>query len=388
LKIITILRQIVVFLPIQDTYLYKLLEVYFKGMSKLKQEINKEKVLDALRKVQDDGTDVVSRGIISSVIVKGSSVGFAIEVDINLAREKENLRLECEKAVKSIAGVDKVTAVLTSASAGILSATLQTKPEIHPKHAVTVTTGKEIPGVKNIILVASGKGGVGKSTVAVNLARSLAKSGSKVGIADVDIYGPSVPKMMGLRGKPEVDAKNFMIPKIADNIKTVSIGYLVDESSAIIWRSSMALKAMNQLLRGVSWGEIDYLVIDMPPGTGDIQLSMAKNFTVTGAVLVSTPQDVALLDVRKAANMFRKVGVKIFGIVENMSYFQDASGKKNYIFGEGGVKKFASDERIPFLGEIPLKAEIREAGDAGVELSDSSDIDAVAENLKKEMNGN
>jgi ATP-binding protein involved in chromosome partitioning len=357
-------------------------------MSKLKQEINKEKVLEALKQVKDGDADVVSNGIISSVIIKGSSVGFAIEVDINMAREKEALRLECEKAVRSIKGVDKVTAVLTSATAGILSSTLQTKPEINPKHTVAVATGKEIPGVKNIILVASGKGGVGKSTVAVNLARSLAKAGNKVGIADVDIYGPSVPKMMGLKGKPEVDEKNHMIPKIADGVKSVSIGYLVDESSAIIWRSSMALKAMNQLLRGVAWGEIDYLVIDMPPGTGDIQLSMAKNFTVTGAVLVSTPQDVALLDVRKAANMFRKVGVKIFGIVENMSYFQDDSGRKNYIFGEGGVKKFASDERIPFLGEIPLLQDIREAGDAGRELSDSSIMNSIVDNLKKEMEKN
>jgi ATP-binding protein involved in chromosome partitioning len=352
-------------------------------MSKLKQEINKEKVLEALKQVKDGDVDVVTKGIISSIIIKGNSVGFAIEVDFN-AEEKEDLRLECENAVKTIEGVDRVTAVLTSAQAGVLSSqTKRSKPEIAKENLAITTEKHPIPGVKKIILVASGKGGVGKSTVAVNLARSLAKAGASVGIADVDIYGPSVPKMMGLSGKPEVDKNNFMIPKIADGVKSVSIGYLVDESNAVVWRSSMALKAMNQLMRFVTWGELDYLVVDMPPGTGDIQLSMAKYFPVAGAVLVSTPQDVALLDVKKAASMFRKVGVNIFGIVENMSYFEDDAGKKNYIFGQGGARKFAADEGIEFLGEIPLKQEIREAGDAGCSLRDSSYIDNIVANLNK-----
>jgi ATP-binding protein involved in chromosome partitioning len=353
-------------------------------MSKLKQEINKEKVLDALRKVKEDGVDVVTAGIISSVIIKGDSVGFAIEVDMNDGTEREPLRLACEKAVKTIQGVGRVTAVLTSSKAGVLSSPPPLKPQVSKENAVA-RVAQNIPGVKNIILVASGKGGVGKSTVAVNLARALARAGHKTAIVDLDIYGPSVPKMMGLVGKPEVDPKNHMIPKVADGVKTISIGYLLEEDSAVIWRSSMALKAMHQLLMGVVWGDVDYLMVDMPPGTGDIQLSMAKNFAVTGAVMVSTPQDVALLDVRKAVNMFRKVGVKIFGVVENMSYFEDESGKKNYIFGEGGAHKFAKEEDIPFLGEIPLKPEIRKAGDEGRQMNDSSDIDNIAENLIKEM---
>jgi ATP-binding protein involved in chromosome partitioning len=353
-------------------------------MSKIKQDISKEDVLTALRGVKDSsGSDVVTAGIISSIIIKNNSVGFAIEIDINQAREKEILRQECENAVKLISGVGRVTAVLTSASEGILSQTMQRRPEL--ASAAVPIAGNNIPGVKNIILVASGKGGVGKSTVAVHLARSLAKAGHKVGLVDVDIYGPSVPKMMGLSGKPEVDPKNHMIPKEASSVKTISIGYLIDENNAVIWRSSMALKAMNQLMRGVVWGEIDYLVVDMPPGTGDIQLSMAKNFAVTGAILVSTPQDVALIDVKKAATMFRKVGVKIFGLVENMSYFEDDSGKKNYIFGEGGARKFAEEQAIPFLGEIPLKQEIREAGDAGKALKDTAVIDDIVQNLIKEM---
>lgn len=354
-------------------------------MSKLKQEINKELVLKVLSSVYDTDSeaDVVTAGIISSVVVKGNSVGFAIEVDINHATEKEILRKKCEAAVKTIEGVGSVTAVLTSINPGILSSgNHNNSPQ---GESLPTLSSNQIPGVKNLIIVASGKGGVGKSTVAVNLARALARLGASVGIADADIYGPSIPKMMGLSGKPEVDKNNRMIPKEADGVKTISVGYLVEEDNALVWRSSMALKAMTQLLRGVNWGQLDYLVVDTPPGTGDIQLSLAKSFDISGIVLVSTPQDVALIDVKKAASMFGKVNVPVLGIVENMSYFEDDSGKKHYIFGQDGVKKFAQSAGIKFLGEIPIRQDIRENADNGKAPSDNLVIDAIALKVKKQL---
>lgn len=353
-------------------------------MSKLKQELNKEAVLAALRQVKDEsGVDIVEAGLVSSIVIRGDNVGFAISVDIDQAAEKETLRIECEKAVKSIAGVGKVTAVLTSDKPGMLA---PEKKYPEQTKSVDKSNVRNINGVKNIIIVASGKGGVGKSTVAVNLASALAAKGYKTGIADLDIYGPSVPKMLGLSGKPDIDEKNRMVPKEKNGIKSVSIGYIVDEESAVIWRSSMALKAMDQMLLGTSWGEIDFLIIDTPPGTGDIQLSLSKNYNIKGAVIVSTPQEVALLDVKKAINMFRKVHVPVIGIIENMSYFEDpVSGNRSYIFGESGAKKLAEKENLAFLGEIPIRQDIREAADNGKVLPDLKAMDIIIDNFKKGM---
>jgi ATP-binding protein involved in chromosome partitioning len=357
-------------------------------MSKQKQEINKDAVLLALGAIIDpeSGLSVVESGIISSIVIKEKSVGFALEVDINKASQKEDLRKACELAVKSLEGVNNVTVVMTSSQAGMFSSPPQEKkkPEMHPNKE-SLPVGRTIPKIKNIILVASGKGGVGKSTVAVNLARSLSNLGHKVGIVDADIYGPSIPKMLGLKGKPELDASNKMIPKESEGIKSLSIGYLIDEDNALIWRASMALKAMTQLMLGVSWGELDYLIVDTPPGTGDIQLSLCKSYNINGVVMVSTPQEVALIDVKKAINMFRKVGVPVLGMVENMSYFEDDRGKKNYIFGEGGAKKLATEMNISFLGEIPIQQNIREAGDEGRPCDTSLLMDKITFKFKKEL---
>lgn len=331
--------------------------------------IKKEDILEALKKVKcNDNTDVVTSGIVSSVVVRGDSVGFALEVDSSGDNDMEELRKSCEKIVKKLPGVNKVTAVLTTTRASTApnerEKSEQAKESL--KESLPRPAKNPVPGVKKIILVAAGKGGVGKSTVAVNLAVSLSRAGYNIGILDADVYGPSVPKMLNLRGRPEVDAYKRLTPFQWNNIQAMSMGNLIDEDRAAVWRGPMATKALYQLFHGVSWNNIDYLVVDMPPGTGDIQLSLAENFPVAGAVMVSTPQEVALADVRKAMDMFRKVNIPILGIIENMSYFEDPeSGNRSYIFGEGGGKKLADMENLPFLGEVPLVQSIREGGDAG-----------------------
>jgi ATP-binding protein involved in chromosome partitioning len=331
--------------------------------------IKKEDVLEALQTVKgNDDTDVVSGGIVSSVVVRGDSVGFALEVDASGANNMEDLRKSCEVAVKKLAGVKKVTAVLTTTRAMpvVSERDRSEKAGLARKEALPRHAKNPVPGIKKIILVASGKGGVGKSTVAVNLAVSMARAGYNIGILDADVYGPSVPKMLNLQGRPEVDAYKRLTPFRAGKIQAMSMGNLIDESKAAVWRGPMATKALYQLFHGVSWHDVDYLIVDMPPGTGDIQLSLAENFPVAGAIMVSTPQEVALADVRKAMDMFRKVDIPILGIIENMSYFEDlASGNRSYIFGSNGAARLADSESIPFLGEIPLVQSIREGGDSG-----------------------
>jgi len=228
-------------------------------------------------------------------------------------------------------------------------------------------TPSPLAGVKKIILVASGKGGVGKSTVAVNLAVAIAKAGYKTGLVDADIHGPSVARMLGISGAPEVE-NNQIIPPEKYGVKVMSMGFLIGEDAPLVWRGPMISKALYQLLRAAKWGELDFLVIDMPPGTGDIHLSIAQNFTVDGAVIVTTPQEIALLDVKKCINMLKKVGVPIIGIVENMSYFVDGAGSKNYIFGPSKGKLLAEAAATNFLGEIPLEPEISKTADAGIPL--------------------
>lgn len=331
--------------------------------------INKEDVLEALQTVRGiDNIDVVTGGIVSSVVVRGDSVGFALEVDSSGVNNMEDLRKSCEEVVRKIKGVKKVTAVLTTTRAAAASQNRQKSEsgEAEKKDLLVRSTKAPVPGIKKIILVAAGKGGVGKSTIAVNLAMSFMRAGYNIGLLDADVYGPSIPKMLNLKGKPEVDVYKRLTPfKFAD-MQVMSMGSLIDENRAAVWRGPMATKALYQLFHGVSWDNVDYLIVDMPPGTGDIQLSLAENFPVSGAVMVSTPQDVALADVRKAMDMFHKVNIPILGIVENMSYFEDPkSGNRSYIFGKDGVAKMANKENIEFLGSIPLLQTISEGGDSG-----------------------
>ncbi|WP_421863328.1 iron-sulfur cluster carrier protein ApbC [Parvibaculum sp.] len=320
---------------------------------------------------EDSGKDVVSAGLIHGLVVREGHIGFSLEVDPAKGAAKEPLRKACEEAVKRVAGVLSVTAVLTahrgtpspSAAKGHSHAhgpAEGNKPQRAPQGAM------QIPGVKAIIAVASGKGGVGKSTVAVNLALALSKLGRRVGLLDADIYGPSVPRMMGLTGKPESKDGKKLLPKEKYGIKTMSIGYLVDEDTPMIWRGPMVQSALTQMMNDVEWGELDVLVVDMPPGTGDAQLTMAQRVPLAGAIVVSTPQEIALIDARKGFAMFDKTHVPVFGIVENMAYFvSPGSGEKSYIFGEGGARRMAEKLGCDFLGEVPLHMTIREKSDSG-----------------------
>ena len=325
----------------------------------MKEKISKNQVLDALSNIDipDSGKNIVRDGMVSTVMIKNDNeIGFAIEIDRSAmsGEQAEKLRKECEKAVSGISGVGKVTAVLTAATASLGSTELQTQQPPNP-----------LPQVKNIIVVGSGKGGVGKSTVAANLAVSLGKMGNKVGLVDADILGPSVTKLMGIKGKPDVK-NNRMIPIVAHGIKCLSIGLLIDEDAPIVWRGPMVGKALHQLLAGSDWGQLDYLVVDLPPGTGDVQLTITKHYKVSGAIVVTTPQEVALMDVKKAIGMFGKVGVPVIGIVENMSFFEDEeTGKKSFVFGKGNVERVARKFALEIIGQIPIRQEISEYSDKG-----------------------
>ncbi len=328
-------------------------------------ELGPEAVLEALRRVRHPRRheDVVSLSMIQGVVVKGGNVGFAIEVEPAEAASLEALRLACEAAVKELPGVLSCTAVLTAERPAGGRAQAGPPPAFG---AAPAAQRPLVPGVKAIIAVASGKGGVGKSTTAVNLAMGLASVGQRVGLLDADIYGPSMPRMMGLTGRPQtIDGKRIR-PMQNYGVKVMSMGFLVDEDAPMIWRGPMVQSALQQMLGDVEWGELDVLVVDMPPGTGDAQLTMAQRVPLAGAVIVSTPQDIALLDARKAINMFRKVDVPVLGIVENMSYFCCPScGHRAEIFAHGGARACASRYGIDFLAEIPLEIAVRETSDAG-----------------------
>ncbi len=312
----------------------------------------------------DTGKDVVSSGMVSGLTVKDGNVLISLEVDPAEARAKEPVREACEKAVEPLAGVLSVTAVLTAHSAA--QPTSQTGPGGPGPGAQSPQSMPGIPGVKSIVAVASGKGGVGKSTTAINLALGLASFDLRVGLLDADVYGPSIPRMMGISGRPTSEDGKRLEPMRNYGIVCMSMGFLVPEDTPMIWRGPMVMSALEQLMRDVNWGELDVLVIDLPPGTGDAQLTMAQRVPLTGAVIVSTPQDIALLDARKGLNMFRKVDVPVFGIVENMSYFVCPDcGSRSEIFGHGGARETAVQLGVDFLGEIPLHMAIRETSDSG-----------------------
>lgn len=333
-------------------------------------EVTRETILQALGNVHksDNGQDVVSLGMISGVVVRDGNVGFALEVDASEGAASEPLRQACEAAVEALPGVLSVTAVLTAERPAQRGAQSPVQAAPPPGGAAQAGGPKsqDIPGIGAILAVASGKGGVGKSTTAVNLAVAMAADGARVGLLDCDVFGPSIPRMMRLSGKPDTVGNSQLMPMENYNVKCMSMGFLVEEDTPMIWRGPMVMSALEQMLRQVHWGELDILVCDLPPGTGDAQLTMAQNVPLTGAVVVSTPQDIALLDVRRGIAMFEKVDVPVFGIIENMSYFLcPHCGERSEIFAHGGARETAAKLGVGFLGEIPLDSEIRATSDAG-----------------------
>jgi ATP-binding protein involved in chromosome partitioning len=337
-------------------------------------QVTEAAVLEALKRVRDPdrGQDVVSLGMVQGIAVKGGNVHFSLEVDPKRGPALEPLRREAEKIVEAIPGVLSVTAVLTAdkpapqARGGHQHGHDHAHGQAAPAPRQAQPNKPLIPGVKTIVAVASGKGGVGKSTTAVNLALALKAKGLAIGILDADIYGPSLPRMMGITGKPDTKDGKILEPKVGFGVKCMSIGFLIAEDTPMIWRGPMVMSAIEQMLRDVNWGELDMLVVDLPPGTGDAQLTMAQRVPLTGAVIVSTPQDIALLDARKGLGMFRKVDVPVLGIIENMSYFLcPHCGERSEIFAHGGARREADRLGCEFLGEIPLDIAIRETSDEG-----------------------
>ena len=323
-------------------------------------------VTDALKSVKGpDGNDIVSSGKLSGVVVTGGKVFCSLTVDASEAQAWESVRKEAEGIIKSIPGVASVMIALTAEKKpGAPSAPPPRAggPAMQPPGRAT----QGVPGVKAIIAVASGKGGVGKSTTAVNLALGLQSLGLKVGVLDADIYGPSIPRLLGLKGKPELVDGRILKPMEAYGLKVMSIGFLVDEDTPMIWRGPMVQSAITQMLREVEWAPLDVIVVDMPPGTGDAQLTLAQQVPLAGAVIVSTPQDLALIDARRGIAMFKRVDVPVLGLIENMSYFLcPHCGERSDIFSHGGAKHEADRWNVQFLGEVPLELKIREMSDAG-----------------------
>jgi ATP-binding protein involved in chromosome partitioning len=349
--------------------------------------VTQQQVLDALARVMSPrGVALTNAGVLSAVAVNDGKVFFSINVDAAEARAWETTRAEAEAAVRAIPGVTVAMIALTAErKAGSAAPPPPPAPHRHAPGVPPVSSHRppqspaspmskqsEIPGVAAVIAVASGKGGVGKSTTALNLALGLRDLGLRIGLLDADIYGPSVPRLTGIREKPQLNDDRKMIPINRFGLAIMSIGFLVEEDTAMIWRGPMVMSAITQMLRDVAWGTLDILVVDMPPGTGDAQLTLAQNVPLKGAVIISTPQDLSLIDARRGLAMFKKVNVPVLGIVENMSYFQcPHCGARSDIFGHGGARHEAERLAVPFLGEIPLHMSIRTASDSGMPLVES-----------------
>lgn len=345
----------------------------------MSEQITETLVLNALRGVRDPdlGRDIVSLGFVKDIKICGGAVGFSIELTTPACPVKDEMKAQAERLVASIPGVEAVNIKMTS----------QVRPAAH-------LGGSLVEGVKNVIPVASGKGGVGKSTVSANLALALAQTGAQVGLMDADIYGPTIPTLMGIKDEsPQPAANNRIRPVSRHGIKIISMGFFLPPGKAVIWRGPMLDKMITQFLGGVEWGELDYLIVDLPPGTGDVQLSLCQKIPLTGAAIVSTPQDVALKVAEKAIIMFNQLNCPILGVIENMSYYECSHcGERDEIFGTGGARRMSEQLNLPFLGELPLSTKIRRASDQGhptvIAEPDSTEAQAymkVAQNLAAQI---
>jgi ATP-binding protein involved in chromosome partitioning len=320
---------------------------------------SQDDILDALKTVKYPGysRDIISFGLVKEIAADADTVGVLLQLTSANAGVADQIKVETEQALKTLPGVKRVQVEIRMAAAG--QAPGAGNPFANQAH---------IPGIQRIIAVASGKGGVGKSTCAANLACALQHSGAKTGLLDCDIYGPSIPLMMGVHDKPTISEREMFVPPLAHGVKVMSLGLLITDDQPVIWRGPMISKTIQQFLHQVEWGELDFLLVDMPPGTGDAQLSLCQATPLYGGVIITTPQEASLGVVRKGVAMFQKVNVPILGIVENMSYFTAPNGERVEIFGHGGGKQEAARQNVPFLGEVPIFTEIREGGDAGTPI--------------------
>ena len=324
----------------------------------------RDMVLAALKAVATpSGTDIVSAGMVKALTVDEGKVRFVLEVPGHQAQALEPVRAAAQAAAEAVAGVASVSAVMTAHSAP------GTPPDLKGGHKAAPTGPQKIPGVEKIIAIASGKGGVGKSTLSVNLAVALAAEGKRVGLLDADVFGPSQPRMLGVSGRPASPDGKTILPLRNHGVTMMSIGLMTNDDEAVVWRGPMLIGALQQMLTQVQWGALDVLIVDLPPGTGDVQMTLAQKAEVTGAIIVSTPQDVALIDARKGIDMFNKLGTPILGMVENMSYqICEECGHKGHPFGHGGVAAEAAKMGVPLLAELPLHLDIRIASDGGAPI--------------------
>ena len=351
--------------------------------------IHKEQVKSALSYVihPEIQKDLISLDLIQDLITQDKFVSFTLELPRKNDALAEQLKRECVAAIQKYVDSEAVLDITVGINISRQKELEGENPE-GPQKQQPPQESRVLSGVKHVIAVASGKGGVGKSTVAANLAVSLSQAGAKVGLLDTDIYGPSVPTLFGVKERPNITTQKKLVPIYKHGVHLVSMGFLVDTDQAMVWRGPMVTSAVKQFMQEVEWGELDYLILDLPPGTGDIQLTIVQTVPLTGAVIVSTPQAVALDDVRKGVAMFQKVNVPVLGVIENMAYFtpEDMPEKKYYIFGKHGARKLAQKLEVPFLGEIPIREQIRETSDSGTPIVEAAPTSASAIGFKEIAN--
>ena len=341
--------------------------------------LTRDLVLETLKTVSlpASGQDIVAAGMVRALVVEGGAVRFVLEVDPAQARALEPLRADAEARLKALPGAETVSVVMTAHSAP------KPPPDLKPGRRAEPGGPEKVPGVDRIIAIASGKGGVGKSTVAANLACALAAEGRRVGLLDADVYGPSQPRMLGVSGRPASPDGKTILPMRNHGVTMMSIGLMTNDDQAVVWRGPMLMGALQQMLMQVQWGALDVLLVDLPPGTGDVQITLAQKAKLDGAIIVSTPQDVALLDARKGIDMFNQLGTPILGMIENMStHICSACGHEEHVFGHGGVHLEAEKLGVPLLAEIPLHLDIRLAADGGAPVVVSKPESAQAEGFR------